>query len=96
MGENDIEYGQVADWANGCRADVPKDSRRIYRDDPGRGSAGGDFGGARFLREQADAARDDGDVQYGATVVLPCGRAASCPDCLDLVYAAQDHVQHIS
>lgn len=32
MGENDIEYGQVADRADGCRADVPKDSGHIYSD----------------------------------------------------------------
>jgi hypothetical protein len=55
-------------------------------------SADGDFGGARFLREQADAARHDGHVQYGAAVVLPCGRAASRPDCLDLVDASQQEV----
>jgi hypothetical protein len=30
----------------------------------------------------------DGDIQYGTPVVLPCGRAASCPDCPDLAKAA--------
>jgi len=46
MGENDIEYGQVAHRADGRSADVSKDSGRIYRDDAGRGPADGDFGGA--------------------------------------------------
>src|SRR4029077_2237654 len=43
MGENDIEYGQVAHRADGRSANVTKDSGRIYRDDAGRGPADDDF-----------------------------------------------------
>jgi Protein of unknown function (DUF3616) len=35
MGETDVEDGEVADRADGHRADIPKDPGRIYSDDAG-------------------------------------------------------------